>query len=918
MKNIEALPQAVAENLERVLQQALEHHCGGQFEEAGQAYRAILDCHPEHAQANHCMGILAVQLKQAEAGLPYFVAALNADPSREQYWLSYIEALCEAGQRETAREVLMLARQHGLEGAATDALARRVEAGEPLSGGTANFGQSQAPTPSEVDALVALLAARRYAEVEKQARDMTLNFPRHWVGWKMLGVVLVQMGRSADALLPMQAAATLLPNDAETHNNLGIVFQNLDRLAEAETSYRRALQIQPGYYQAHSNLGSTLQALERLDEAETSYRHALQINPDYARAYSNLGTTLLALGRFDEAATICRRSLQISPQNAETHYNLGLILKNLGNLSEAEASYRQALQIQPGFPDALNNLAMLFAAQGQWMMALSTIRKSLSIKETTESKSIFVACVRRLKFTHYDQEMRALLVRALREPWSRPAELASVCSELIKRDGMIGEFVARAVSVWPTRLSVQDLLESDGFSVLAADSLLDALLEAAPICDMEMERLLTMVRCALLDTVVGITPAADRSMQENLDFFSALARQCFINEYVFTYTDDEILKATALRDALAAALDAHDQAPVLWLLVVASYFPLHSIACAHRLLEQQWPASVAAVLIQQVLEPAEELQLRASIPCLTSMADEVSHLVQAQYEESPYPRWVKIAPAGKAKNIGSYLRQKFPLVPLEGVARSGRVGILVAGCGTGQHSIGTVQRILDAQVLAVDLSMSSLSYAKRKTRELGATAIEYAQADLLKLGALGRHFDVIESVGVLHHLADPWAGWAVLLSLLRPGGFMKLGLYSEAARHNVVRIRAWIAAHGYGARPDEIRRCRQDLMDLDASADFGMTLRSPDFFSTSACRDLLFHVQEQRMTLSAIHAFLDRNALQFLGFDMESDLLEAYRLRFPDDREAIDLEQWQVFENENPDTFAGMYQFWIRKQVEKS
>jgi len=90
--------------------------------------------------------------------------------------------------------------------------------------------------------------------------------------------------------------------------------------------------------------------------------------------------------------------------------------------------------------------------------------------------------------------------------------------------------------------------------------------------------------------------------------------------------------------------------------------------------------------------------------------------------------------------------------------------------------------------LAVDLSISSLAYAKRKSRKLGLTTIEYAQADLLKLGSLGRSFDIIESSGVLHHLAAPWAGWRVLLSLLRPGGFMRLGFYSEVARRDIVRI----------------------------------------------------------------------------------------------------------------------------------
>ena len=67
--------------------------------------------------------------------------------------------------------------------------------------------------------------------------------------------------------------------------------------------------------------------------------------------------------------------------------------------------------------------------------------------------------------------------------------------------------------------------------------------------------------------------------------------------------------------------------------------------------------------------------------------------------------------------------------------------------------------------------------------------IDFAQADIIKLGSIGRTFDVIEPSGVLHHLADPFAGWRVLVSLLRPGGVMVLGLYSEAARGNVMAAR---------------------------------------------------------------------------------------------------------------------------------
>ena len=115
-------------------------------------------------------------------------------------------------------------------------------------------------------------------------------------------------------------------------------------------------------------------------------------------------------------------------------------------------------------------------------------------------------------------------------------------------------------------------------------------------------------------------------------------------------------------------------------------------------------------------------------------------------------------------------------------------------------------------MLAIDISRTSLAYARRKTRALGLTNIEYGQADILKLASLGRHFDVIETVGVLHHLADPAAGWRLLLSLLRPNGLMLVGLYSATARQSLAAARAFIAERGYTPTAEDIRACRQELM----------------------------------------------------------------------------------------------------------
>jgi SAM-dependent methyltransferase len=248
---------------------------------------------------------------------------------------------------------------------------------------------------------------------------------------------------------------------------------------------------------------------------------------------------------------------------------------------------------------------------------------------------------------------------------------------------------------------------------------------------------------------------------------------------------------------------------------------------------------------------------------------------------------------------------------MRNLAKREGLDILIAGCGTGQHSIETAQRFFPAKVLAVDLSLASLSYAKRKTQGLGLTNIEYAQADLLQLASINRSFDVIEASGVLHHLRDPALGWRTLLALLRPGGVMHVGLYSALARADIVAGRDFIAARGYGRTAADIRQCRQDLLGSADGTPLKDVSKYSDFFTVSECRDLLFHVQEHQLTIPQIKAFLTDNNLAFLGFSNAP--AQAYRARFPDDPALTDLDHWHVFETENPKTFVNMYQFWVQK-----
>ena len=535
---------------------------------------------------------------------------------------------------------------------------------------------------------------------------------------------------------------------------------------------------------------------------------------------------------------------------------------------DAARAYKRVLALKPDHADSLNNLGCVLQAQGKLTEASACFAQALLLMPQV--------------FRDYNGIYRTLL---------------TVLPPL-------GDAADKTAAAWPKRLSADELLGGAGIAAVADDPLLRCMLESVPVREAALERLLTALRRSLLDAA-----AADRPASASVVAFAcALAKQCFINEYVFATTADEEADVEGVKAALADAVAAGGAIAPASLAAVAMYRPLHALADARTLLERTWPRPVADLLTQQLREPLQEQALRDSIPRLTAIEDATSLRVRQQYEENPYPRWVHVVGNVTPVSYDQYLRQVFPSVAFASLGKTEDVDVLVAGCGTGWQTTGIALTYQGARVLAADLSLSSLSFAKRNTPPPLAAAIDYAQADILKLGAIGRTFDVIYASGVLHHMADPMEAWRILLALLRPGGLMNLGFYSELGRADVAAARAFIAERGYRATPADIRRCRQDLL----ASPLQKIARFNDFFSTSECRDMLFHVQEQRMTIPAIKAFMAVQGLRFLGFEVGQGTMQKFRAEFAGSP-TTDLDRWHALETRHPETFESMYQFWVQK-----
>jgi len=365
-----APPQTLS--LDIALQHACAHHQAGRLSEAEQLYRAILQVLPKQPDANHNLGILATQVGQHEAGLPFLKTAWEINRSQEQYVLSYAETLLVLGRYKAALNTLESSVRHGLKSAAIQTLHQRARIAN-----SKNPAKDDVPTPAELDYLIVLFNAGRYLELENRALGLIERHPQVGLIWKALGASLKMQGK--DSLSAFQRGVELLPDDFEGYMNLGNTLKDRGRFESAVANYGRALDIRKDVIDAYFNLAEALHGTGRLDEAASTYRCVLDLNSDYAQAHNNLGIVLQSLGKFDSALVSFRRALEIKADFSEAYNNVGLALQSLGRLQDAMASYRRALELNPNFAEAYNNLGIALQCRGQFETAIACHRKAVEL-----------------------------------------------------------------------------------------------------------------------------------------------------------------------------------------------------------------------------------------------------------------------------------------------------------------------------------------------------------------------------------------------------------------------------------------------------------------------------------------------------------------------------------------------------------
>tara|TARA_Y100000588_G_scaffold382309_1_gene469530 strand:- start:162 stop:2531 length:2370 start_codon:yes stop_codon:yes gene_type:complete len=646
---------------------------------------------------------------------------------------------------------------------------------------------------------------------------------------------------------------------------------------------------------------SELLKLGKRDGAIRRVKELVVVFPHMQTLYGLSGLMFGDKGLLKKGQQELLKAVKIKPDDKKIYVKLGKIQTLLESFEDALESYKKAVLLSPGDAEAICELGCRLGDVGFYYEGTRNFRRSLAAcsydPEIWEKIARFLSSI---EVSYFDFNLEKLLVLALENrTLIRPSTLVPVALSLLKKNVIIRKAL-EAKSVLAVQESVHLICDT-----LANNSLFLRLMEVMTLYDPEFEVLLTRLRRLFLFNNDGLM-----AKTTYFPLQVALALNCHTNEFVFEETPEEIQLLLEMEQQLIENFSRVEEANVYNIACLASYRPLIRYTWANRIAEIE---SLSAVFKRHVSETELECYLARKIKKLSPIQDSISRQVRNQYEENPYPRWVNTGITTRPIDLlelKDHLRLDFSI----GTAQSdGLLDILVAGTGTGQHPIETATRMRNCRVLGIDLSIASLGYTARKIAELKISNIELLHGDILDINCLGRSFDMIESVGVLHHMGDPLKGLRMLTNCLKPGGVMRLGFYSEVARRSVIEARKWLQGNDKSDWTSDFADIRRLI--INSKNPHALYIKKyRDFYSTSEFRDLLFHVKEHNFTIPVLRELIATLDLQFSGFELDRGTRDAYCKIFPDDEALYRLDDWNDFEMSYPDTFRGMYQFWVQKQ----
>lgn len=200
------------------------------------------------------------------------------------------------------------------------------------------------------------------------------------------------------------------------------------------------------------------------------------------------------------------------------------------------------------------------------------------------------------------------------------------------------------------------------------------------------------------------------------------------------------------------------------------------------------------------------------------------------------------------------------------------IRILDAGCGSGVGTEYLVHLNPQAQVVGIDLSAGTLAVAKERCQRSGADRVEFHHLSLYDVDQIPGEFDLINCVGVLHHLPDPIRGIQALAPKLAPGGLMHIFVYAELGRWEIQLMQQAIAllqGDRQGDYKDGVKVGRQIFSALPPNN--RLVKREQERWSLENQKDECFadmyvHPQEIDYNIDTLFDLIDASGLEFVGF----------------------------------------------------
>ena len=209
-------------SVNEAFEKAIEAHRQGDSHTADKFYTAVLKAQPNHPDANHNMGVLAVSLGKTEQALPFFKAALKANPNIPQFWISIVDALVQLNQINAANEVLQKLQNHSSKSEELKSLISKLNAiiankneYRTEENVKTDTQKEDEPPQAEINSILNLYQNKLFNDVISKAKLCLKNYPNSVSLLNVLGLAHTHLKHTEDAIACFEKAICINANFPE-------------------------------------------------------------------------------------------------------------------------------------------------------------------------------------------------------------------------------------------------------------------------------------------------------------------------------------------------------------------------------------------------------------------------------------------------------------------------------------------------------------------------------------------------------------------------------------------------------------------------------------------------------------------------------------------------------------------------------